>query len=325
MATTATDTTSTDGTAPKSGAADGNGTAVGNGIADGNGPALKDRTANGGSDLGEGVPPRVLGDEELERFWREGYLLLPGVLSPFEAEHYRQAAIDVFPRDLSVPPHWHAWMGRFKPYSVTGDDCWDTPELLPLFANETLYAVMAQLLGSSCLRVFDGSLGFTFRNDASPESARSQNLHLDASVPPELDQFLLTPEEVQLGGCFYLSDVGAGGGGIHVVPGGHLLVEQEARGHSQGRHLHQNWRDLEHLESIEVTGRAGDFALLHHLMPHAASHNRLPTTRVAQFLRFVRVDHPHGYGSRPPRPYNEAQLAAMTPLARRLHGLDPWS
>ena len=70
--------------------------------------------------------------------------------------------------------------------------------------------------------------------------------------------------------------------------------------------------------------RAGDFALLHHLMPHGASHNRRPTTRVAQFLRFVRDDQPHGYGSQPPRPYNAAQLGAITPLGRRLLGLDSW-
>lgn len=267
---------------------------------------------------------KVLSDEQVEQFWRDGYLLLRGVLSSDEVEHYRQAMLDIFPRDLNLPPDWTGWMGRIKPYRAGHDQTWDTPELLPLFAHPRLYEVMVQLLESPRLRVSDGSLGYTFRNDSHSEKARSQNLHLDASVPRDVDNFLFTLEEVQLGGCFYFTDVEPNGGGIHVVPGGHRLVESEARAHPQGRHLHGNWRQLEHLESVEVTGNAGDFALLHHLMPHAASHNRRPTTRLAQFLRFVRVDHPHGYGSRPPRAYGEAQLGVMTPLARRLLGLDPW-
>lgn len=267
---------------------------------------------------------KVLSSEEVDTFWREGYLLLRGILSPAEAAHYRQVVLDILPRDLTVPPEWHAWMGRIKPYRADGDQTWDIPELLPLFANEKLYRAMAQLLESPRLRVSDGSLGITMRNDAHADQPRSQGLHIDASVPADVDNFLFTLEEVQLGGCFYFTDVEPGGGGIHVVPGGHRIVEQEARAHPQGRHLHHNWKQIEHLESVEVTGSAGDFALLHHLMPHGASHNRRPTARVAQFLRFVRTDQPHGYGARSPRAYNAAQLGVMTPLARRLHGLDPW-
>jgi hypothetical protein len=270
------------------------------------------------------VNEQALSDEEVARFWADGYLLVRGVLSRHEAEHYRQAAIDLFPRDLSIPEGWHARQGRFKPYKVYADgrrdDCIDTPELLPLFAHPRLYAVMAQLLASPRLRVYDGSIGYTMRNDSDKERARSQNLHLDWSVPPD-GRVLLTPEELQVGGCFYFTDVEPDGGGIHLVPGGHRIVEDEVRAHPD---LQRNWAELEHLESIEVTGQAGDFALLHHFMPHGASHNRRNTTRVAQFLRFVREDQPHGYGRQPPRPYNDAQLDVMTPLARRLLGLDPW-
>lgn len=261
---------------------------------------------------------------EIEQFWREGYLLLRGILSPAEAEHYRQRILDVLPRDLTIPPEWHAWMGRIKPYRANHDHTWDTPELLPLFINEKLYAVMAQLFGRPDLRVGDGSLGITLRNDSHRDRARSQGLHIDCSVPDDVDNFLLTPEEVQLGGCYYLTDVEPDGGGIHVVPGGHRIVEEEARAHPQGRQLHDRWSDLEHLQSVEVTGGAGDFALLHHLMPHGASHNRRPTARVAMFLRYVRTDQPYGYGAEPPREYSTAQLQVMTPLGRRLLGLDPW-
>jgi Phytanoyl-CoA dioxygenase (PhyH) len=273
------------------------------------------------------INERPLSDAEVEQFWTDGYLLLKGIISPAEAAHYRQAILDLFPRDLTIPPAWHANMGRVKPYRILEDgyhdDCWDTPELLPLFANEKLYAVMAQLLESPRLRVYDGSLGYSFRNESQRDKARSQTLHLDFSVPKD-KPILFTLEETQLGGCFYLTDVEPDGGGIHVVPGGHRWVKEEAAGQPDNRSLHGNWRELEFLESVEVTGNAGDFALLHHLMPHGASHNRKATTRIAQFLRYVRDDQPYGYGSQPPRPFNAGQLSAMTPLARRLHGVDPW-
>jgi len=265
----------------------------------------------------------VLCEAEVTQFWEQGYLLLRGVLPRDEAERYRQLILDVVPRDLTLPADWGSARGRIKPYHSNRDDCWDTPELLALFANERLVAIVAQLLETTRLRVFDGSLGITLRDDAGEDRGRSQNLHLDCSVPPSV-AFAFTLEEVQLGGCFYFSKVEPGGGGIHVVPRGHRLVEEEARAVPNGRHLYEDWKNLGDLDSVEVTGDPGDFVLLHHLMPHAASYNRRPTARVAQFLRFVREDQPHGYGRLPPRQYSQAQLDAISPLGRCLLGLDSW-
>jgi ectoine hydroxylase-related dioxygenase (phytanoyl-CoA dioxygenase family) len=269
--------------------------------------------------------PRILDDEQVQQFWRDGYLLIPGVLDDAETAHYRQAILDLLPRDLTVPEHWGASCNRIKPMRSSGDQTMDTPELIPLMANAKLYAAMAQLLESPSLRAFDGSLGITMRCGGHREAVRSQDLHIDASVPDSAANFLGTLEEVQLGGCYYLTDVEPDGGGIHVVPGGHRMVLEEAAAHPNGRSLHANWRRIEHMKSIEVTGRAGDFALLHHLMPHGASYNRRPTARVAQFMRYVREGHPHGADHpKPPERYDAAQLAAMTSLARKLFGLDPW-
>ena len=266
----------------------------------------------------------VLSTEEVAQFWEQGYVLVRGALTADEAERARRAILALVPADLSLPSQWRSWMGRIKPYDEAGSDTVDTPEILPLFANERLYAAAAQLLGSPRLRVFDGSVGITLRNDAPSETERSQALHIDASVPDDVDDFLGTLEEAQVGGCFYLTDVEPGGGGLHVVPGGHRIVAGEAAKVRGGRHLYANWKRIPPMASVEVLGRAGDFALVHHLMPHAASHNRGGTTRVAQFLRFVRTDHPHGAGSLPPRGYDQDQLAAIDPLGRRLLGLDPW-
>ena len=269
--------------------------------------------------------PQVLSDAEVEQFWEQGYFLVKGVLTREEAEYYRNLIVGLVPPNLDTPEHWHVADGRIKPYYTPGNATYDTPDFLPLFQNEKLYAIVAQLLQSHKLRAFDGSIGITMRNDQHRDTALSQTLHIDASVPNDLDNFLFTLKEVQLGGCYYFTDVQPEGGGIHVVPGGHRIVEAEARADAKGRQLHSGWKQIHHLQSVEVLGEAGDFALLHHLMPHGASHNRRPTARAAQFLRYLREDHPHGEGNRPvDGRYNAAQLAAMSDLGRKLLGVDPW-
>lgn len=273
---------------------------------------------------GTEIATQVLSAREVETFWEQGYVILKRAVSREEAARYRGLILDMVPRDLHIPEPWGINAGRIKPYHSGGSHTFDTPELLPLLCNERLYRAAAQLLRSERLRVSDGSLGITIRNDTGP--SLSQNLHLDATVPVDVPNFLFTLEEVQVGGCYYLSDVEPEGGGIHVVPGGHRLVEEKAKASPHGRTLYKNWKRVDDFpESIEVTGEAGDFAFLHHLMPHAASHNRRPLPRVAQFTRFIREDHPHNPAQ--PAPigrYNEGQLAAMGPLGRRLLGVDPW-
>ncbi|QDP95236.1 phytanoyl-CoA dioxygenase family protein [Microlunatus elymi] len=268
----------------------------------------------------------VLSAEQLAQFDEQGYVIIKGALSRTEAEAYRQSILSMMPSNLELPPHWGSYEGRIKPMAGPDDQTFDTPELLPLMTNEKLYRAAGELLQSSALRVMDGSVGITIRNDSHRDQPLSQTLHLDASVPRTADDFTFTVQELQVGGCYYLTDVEPNGGGIHVVPGGHKIVEEECRAAgSGGRHLHQDWKQIEHLESVEITGEAGDFALLHHLMPHGASHNRNPTARVAYFVRWVREDQTWGAGAKPePGRYDEAQLAAMGDLGRKLFGVEDW-
>lgn len=271
--------------------------------------------------------PRVLSEEEIAFYHEQGYVLVKGVLSREEAERYRRMILDMVPDDLTIPAHWHASAGRIKPMREDGKQSFETPDLLPLLFNERLYAAAVQLLGDHRLRAFDASLGITIRNDSSKDTILSQTPHLDCSVPADAP-FHFTLEEVQVGGCYYFTDVLPTGGGIHVMPGGHRWVEETVRAHGgglSGRQLNNNWKRLPGVETVEVTGEAGDFALLHHLMPHAASHNRLPTARVAQFTRFTRADHPH-YPQKPAETgrWSAEQLATMTPLGRKLLDVDGW-
>lgn len=271
---------------------------------------------------------RPLTREQVDRFHLDGYLVVEGVLTAAEAGHYGQLIAGLLPRDLRIPEHWESVAGRIKPFYTPGNQTFDGPEFIPLWQHPALYEVMVQLLEHRELLIRDGSVSITLRNDAVCDPL-SQPVHLDPAVPGDVDNFLFTPEEVEIGGCYYFTDVQPDGGGIHVVPGGHRLVEAESRAVPNGRHIHDLWRQVDHMETVEVTGRAGDFVLMHHLMPHAASHNRRPTTRLAQFFRYGRNDQPYTFGERPGDPpadrtFNNLQLEAMSPLGRRLFNVDPW-
>jgi Phytanoyl-CoA dioxygenase (PhyH) len=268
---------------------------------------------------------QVLTDTEIRQFHEQGYVLIRGVLTANEADYYRNVILDMVPRDLSIPPHWEAYNGRLKPHTRTGDQTIDLPALMPLYGNERLYRAAAQLFGAPHLRVADGSIGITLRNDGGGP-IRSQALHLDFFVPEGVD-FLFTPSEVQVGGCLYFTRVEPQGGGIHIVPGGPRRVEEICRRHGPGsRDLYRDWSRIDDFpESIEITGEPGDFVMMHHLMPHAASHNRRPQPRVAMFLRYHRVDHAHyPAGPVPESRYSPEQLAMIPPLGRKMLGLDPW-
>ncbi|HTT92620.1 MAG TPA: phytanoyl-CoA dioxygenase family protein [Acidimicrobiales bacterium] len=271
----------------------------------------------------------VLSAEDVEQYTEFGYVVVKNVISREEASRYYSLVLDLLPRSLVFPTQWHVADGRIKPYREDGEGTWDTPELLPLMCHETLYRVASQLLGSHRLRsgdgrYRDGSLGITLRNDAGP--VLSQRLHVDASIPRDADRALLIPEEVQVGGCYYFNDVEPEGGGIHVIPRGHRLVSEKVSNHPDGwKSAYQPGFFDEFPPSVEITARAGDFVLLHHLVPHAASNNRRSLPRVAQFVRFLRADNPH-YPAQPAPPnlYNTQQLKAMGELGKKLLGVEPW-
>lgn len=164
---------------------------------------------------GPGVD-QVLSEAEVTQFFDQGYVVLKGAADAQEVEAYGRAVLGLLPRDLTVPEDWHANAGRFKPFRKRSDgsrdDCIDIPELLPLFCNRRLYEAAAQLLGSPRVRIYDGSVGITMRNQADVPP-RSQTLHVDASVPIQVDDFSDSQQELQVGGCLYLTDVLPDGGG----------------------------------------------------------------------------------------------------------------
>ncbi len=269
--------------------------------------------------------PRYLTKAQLAQFWSDGYLVLKGTLDQEVVEKAREFMLDLIPRDLVIPDHYHANHGRFKPHHPDGNGSFFTPELLPLMQNEGLYGAAVDILETEYIQVWDGSAGITLRNRAM--EGRLQNLHLDAvpSGPEDLNEgFLRTG--IGIGGCYYLNRVEENGGGIHVVPGAPNRVREIMLNEPDGLTRNSGWGHIvDFNSSMEVTGDAGDYVLMHHLMPHSASANHNAVPRIAQFTRLQALtDDEARLAPGPERPLDSEALAALTPLGRKLFRLDPW-
>ncbi|MXX04299.1 MAG: hypothetical protein F4X08_11680 [Gemmatimonadetes bacterium] len=269
--------------------------------------------------------PRYLSEEQLAQFWSEGYLVLKGTLDDEVVNNARGFLLDLIPRDLVIPDHYHANHARFKPHNPDGNGSFFEPAMLPLLQNEGLYGAAVDILETEYIQVWDGSAGITLRNRAM--EGRLQNLHLDAvpKGPEELNEgFLRTG--IGIGGCYYLNKVEDNGGGIHVVPGAPNRVREIMLSEPDGLKRNDGWgKIVDFKSSMEVTGDAGDYVLMHHLMPHSASANHNASPRIAQFTRLQPLSEEEArQAPGPDRPLSADALAALTPLGRKMFRLDPW-
>jgi ectoine hydroxylase-related dioxygenase (phytanoyl-CoA dioxygenase family) len=266
-----------------------------------------------------------LTDAEIEEFWENGFIVIKDVLDADTMATAKQAILDMVPRDLVFGEHFASHSGRLKPYNADGKQSFYTPELLPLLCNEKLYKVMSDLFETDYLFANDGSLGITLKDTSS--EGLTQKLHLDMRRPTREQ---LTREHVRfdvgMGGCYYLSDVEENGAGIHVIPRGHKMVEEIFFNEEDGLERFENWRNINDLApSIEVTANAGDFVLMHHMMPHGASRNRNAVPRIAQFTRFYRLTEEEARQTPgPDYPLTPEAEASLSELGRKLFRLDPW-
>ena len=146
-------------------------------------------------------------------------------------------------------------------------------------------------------------------------------------------------------GVLYLTDTEADRGAFTCVPGFHQKLESWLE--SLPPEADPRKQDLMRLGAIPVPGKAGDLIIWHHLLPHGAGVNTADQPRVVQYISmfpaqeededFVnyRIDawknRLAGGGHSGTRvelekgkEYENGQTAELTPLGRKLLGLDKW-
>lgn len=223
------------------------------------------------------LPPNiVLSDAQLDFWHREGYLVIPQVLSVEQCAATRALIWQQLGANEKEPQTWyqsHALMQKI---------------MLQLFRHPQLDAnrqapkirqVFEQLWQRTDLVMTTDRVSFN-----PPETPTwhfpGPDMHWD--MPLQLPIVFATQ------GLVYLTDTSAEQGAFCCVPGFHLKIENWL--------LEQNKTDIElqqqdwHEWPVKsIAAKAGDLIIWHHALPHGASPNRGKLPRMVQYINFYPV------------------------------------
>ncbi len=150
------------------------------------------------------------------------------------------------------------------------------------------------------------------------------------------------PMPLKVQGVLYLADTSAEQGGFQCTPGFHNRFAEWVKTQPADRNPRRP--DPAGLDIQTIPGRAGDLLIWHSLLPHGNSRNRSDTPRLAQYITMFpprgeaeREQRIHGWRERLPpqgkafpgdpreREPRHGQTAELTPLGRKLLGIDRWA
>lgn len=227
----------------------------------------------------EEVDEPVLSDEDMA-FWREnGYVVVRNAVDEEDCRAAEAAIFDHLGMDPQDPESWYGgdhlfWVSLFQ-----------HPALVRNRAAPRIRKAFEQVWGT-------GDLWATVDRSSLNRPQRGGN---DISGPSRLhwDVSFALPMPFGVQGILYLSDVSAEQGAFRCVPGFHRRLEQWLDDIEPGQDPRA--QDMESLGAVPVTGRAGDFVIWHHGLPHGSSRNFAHYPRVVQYITMF----PHDHGIHP--------------------------
>ncbi|BCB76011.1 hypothetical protein GCM10022251_55910 [Phytohabitans flavus] len=243
-------------------------------------------------------PGTAMTDEQRANFERDGFIVVPGVLSEDEVAHYA-AAVDRVYEEHAAAGKLAADRSLHKLNAV--DSCHD---LAPLLDHPKVFGLVWSMLGWN-VHVYHSHLDVhpplteqkPFRFEWHQDGGR-QNREIESDPRPRLSVKV----------AYWLSDVSqTGRGNFQVVPGSHVT----------------NWidgpprRDMEWPNpegAIEVTANAGDAVFFDRRIWHARSNNYSQVTRKGVFFGYT-------YRWVHTRETMAVDLPGLTPVQRQLVGL----
>ena len=278
----------------------------------------------------------VFTQAELDAWERDGYIVLREAVSKAQCDAVVDATwefLEMDPDDsstwYSLPP-WHARTGMVEMYHH--QSMWDTRQA------PRIHAAFSQLFGTEklLLRIVD-------RVNMNPPVREEHDykgfIHWDFE-PYDW------PIPLMVQGVLLLRDTDAEQGGFQCVPGSHLEVDRILGAQPKGSS--RRTPDIGDREVRPVPGQAGDLVIWHTALLHGNGPNLTDKPRLAQYIAMRRAEpddpahreelvqawhrrapmgfrHPVAFPA-DPRYLDERQPepACLTPLGRRLVGLDDW-
>ncbi len=229
----------------------------------------------------------VWSEAEIERFVEEGFLILRDAFAREVAEEGREFIWQKMGLSPDAPADWSEPIIHIQ----EGFSCAPFDRVM----NPRLEAGLSELMGPG-RGVLHGYLGWwpvLFPGFEGPGG-----WHVDGHF-----QHHLTSREQGLVTLLLFSDIEPGDGGTAIWPGSHhtiarMLAEAEPDGLSPEA-LNANLPEVDLDQVVEVTGKAGDVAMLHPMLIHGFSANRGRRARFACNPQFplkdaLKIDRPDG-------------------------------
>lgn len=160
------------------------------------------------------------------------------------------------------------------------------------------------------------------------------HLHWDMS----LDDM---PVRLKVQGVLYLADTPSNQGAFTCIPGFHKKLEQWLKDlptDADPRRVIREYQD----RAVPVAGKAGDLVIWHSALPHGSSPNSAERPRMAQYITMSpapnegKNKNEHrvtgwrerltGLGkNQKEKEHHQGKTAELTPLGKKLLGLEPWA
>ncbi|MCU6708926.1 phytanoyl-CoA dioxygenase family protein [Paenibacillus sp. J5C_2022] len=284
----------------------------------------------------------ILTKEMKDFFHTNGYVLIKNAVPKSYCEQLVQVIWDFMGKNANDPDSWYTPAKGMDSY-------WEGQAggMLPLYNHQAMwdirqhpnvYGAFSELIGEEKLRVSLDRVSMKPPKRDDHPGLNANFIHWDEDTT-NLTFPLKQPRPLQ--GVVYLADTAYNQGGFQCVPS--IYRDLEAYIQSQPADRNPRQPDISGYEVEPIPGEAGDLLIWDVLLPHGNGDNLSDKPRFAQYVlmfpenQITReetegyIDSVRKHQGRPgnlndPRNWerNNCGPVELTPLGRKLLGIDPW-
>lgn len=213
----------------------------------------------------------VLSEDQVLFWQKNGYLIIPNVLTPKECEDAVKELCAFLNVSLDNPSSWYRSQRFVKKIMV---QFFEGKIQEKIRRNDYIKQIFHHLWGGEQLTISVDRMSFN-----PPETTQwkfpGPSMHWD------LDSFDV-PINFRTQGLIYLTDTSEHQGAFCCVPGFHLEIDRFLTELPSGTDpQEQDWSEF---NVQPVAAKAGSLIVWHHALPHGSSPNRAKSPRIVQYL-----------------------------------------
>jgi ectoine hydroxylase-related dioxygenase (phytanoyl-CoA dioxygenase family) len=217
-----------------------------------------------------GTTPDTLDDDAIQSYRRNGFVRVPGVISPEEAEYFREVALDLVPRIKSLA------QGKAKDVFTQLVNVWQEDDRIRRLTLHPNVGAIAERLAGMPLRLWhDHILIKQPHNNAPTEFHQDQPYWPHANCRHALSAWIA------------LVDVPVERGCMTFIPGSQRMTDLSAQDLTDAGSLFGMRPELQWEPRVTLPLRAGDCTFHHARCAHMATPNFTDEPRVAHVVIYM--------------------------------------